>query len=97
MATRITGNDVKTATVTADGALVDHSCRLRGLIVAGGSSDGSVIFYDNVSAASGTVLLTLGVNANTNETLNIPDQGVKAFNGIYADITNVDRVTVFVS
>jgi len=97
MATRITGNDVKTATVTADGALVDHPCRLRGLIVAGGSSDGSVIFYDNDSAASGTALLTLGVNANTNETLNIPDQGVYASNGIYADVTNVDRVTIFVS
>ena len=54
---------------------MDHPCRLRGLIVAGGSSDGSVIFYDNASAASGTALLTLGVNANTNETLNIPDQG----------------------
>ena len=97
MASRITGNDVKTATVTADGALVDHPCRLRGLIVAGGSSDGSVIFYDNDSAATGTGLLTLGVNDNTNETLNIPDQGIYASNGVYADVTNVDRVTVFVA
>jgi len=95
MPSRIVGVDVKTATATADAALVAHPCRLRGLIVAGGSSDGSVIFYDNDSAASGTAILTLAVNANTNETLNIPDQGVYASNGVYADITDVDRVTVF--
>jgi hypothetical protein len=29
--------------------------------------------------------------------LNIPDQGVFASNGVYADITNVDRVTIFFS
>jgi len=97
MAGRIVGSDVKTAT-TATGAtggasLVSGRSRLRGYIIAGGASDGTVTFRDG--SATGAIQLIAPCNANDTETLNIPDSGVLFESGIHVILSNIDRVTIF--
>jgi len=94
---RITGSDVKTAsttTATAGGAaLTSNRSRLRGYIIAGGASDGTVTFRDG--SATGAIQLIAPCNANDTETLNIPDSGVLFESGIHVILSNIDRVTIF--
>ena len=68
MAGRMTGSDVVTSSVTATGDMTTKRSRLRGFVVSGGSSDGTVTFKNT---SSGATLLVLPVNADTTETLNI--------------------------
>ena len=97
MSVRMIGSDVKTATTTSaatgGASLFGGRSRLRGFIIAGGSSDGTVTFRNG--SASGSTLLIAPCNANDTETLNIPDQGVLFEDGIHVTLSNIDRVTVF--
>jgi len=99
MAGRITGSDVKTATATSSAtggvSLTSDRTRLRGYIIAGGASDGTVTFRDG--SVSGSTLLIAPCNANDTETLNIPDSGVLFPSGIHVVLSNIDRVTIFTS
>ena len=78
MAGRIVGSDVKTATTdsaaTGGAVLQAGRSRLRGYIIAGGTSDGTVTFRNG--SVTGDTLLIAPCNANDTETLNIPDSGV---------------------
>ena len=88
--------DVKSAFTTGDAAMVTQPVRIKGAYVSvttGGSNP--VIFYDNASAASGTVLLKLGVTAAGAHTVVIPGEGVRCYTSIYATLTNIASVTVF--
>ena len=97
MSTRITGSDVKTATTassaTGGASLISGRSRLRGYIIAGGSSDGTVTFRDG--SVTGSTLLIAPCNANDTETLNIPDSGVLFESGVHVVLSNIDRVTIF--
>jgi|TARA_Y100000114_G_scaffold60951_2_gene55957 hypothetical protein len=92
MAGRMTGSDVVTSSVTATGDMTTKRSRLRGFVVSGGSSDGTVTFKNT---SSGSTLLVLPVSANATETLNIPDNGILFVDGIHATLSNIDRVTIF--
>ena len=85
-------SDVVTASVTSTGDMTTNRSRLRGFVVSGGSSDGTVTFKNT---SSGATLLVLPVNADTTETLNIPDNGVLFSSCIHATLSNIDRVTIF--
>ena len=85
-------SDVVTASVTSTGDMTTRRSRLRGFVVSGGSSDGTVTFKNT---SSGATILVLPVNADTTETLNIPDNGVLFSSGIHATLSNIDRVTIF--
>ena len=88
--------DVKAAYVDADGAMVAYPVRIKGAYVSvttGGTNP--VIFYDNASAASGTVLLKLGVTASGAHTVVIPGEGIRAVNGVFCDTGDAAAVTVF--
>ena len=85
-------SDVITASVTSTGDMTTRRSRLRGFVVSGGASDGTVTFKNT---SSGATLLVLPVNADTTETLNIPDNGVLFSSGIHATLSNIDRVTIF--
>ena len=65
MAGRIVGSDVKTATTTSSatgGAVLQNGrARLRGYIIAGGSSDGTVTFRDGTVTGS-TLLFEDGIH-----------------------------------
>jgi len=85
-------SDVITASVTSTGDMTTNRSRLRGFVVSGGASDVTVTFKNT---SSGATLLVLPVNADTTETLNIPDNGVLFSSGIHATLSNIDRVTIF--
>lgn len=74
---------------TADVAILAGPGRLRGLHVgADGTNAATVILYDNASAASGTVLAKIIVDATlTAADAVIPTEGIICHNGIYADVT----------
>lgn len=80
---------------TDDGALVARACRVNGFYVTGdGTNSGRVIFYDNASAASGTVLMELRCGANETMEVMLP-KSIDAQAGIYADVTTVGRAGAF--
>ena len=88
--------DVKAAYTESDAALVAYPARIKGAYVsvtAGGTDP--VIFYDNASAASGTVLFKISVSAAGSHTVVIPGEGVRALNGVFCDTGSADAVTIF--
>lgn len=74
---------------SADGIILAMPGRLMGLQVnADGTNQATVVLYDNASAASGTVLAKVIVDATlTSEELVVGEAGVVVNNGIYADVT----------
>jgi hypothetical protein len=88
--------DVKAAYTTADAAMVTYRARIKGAYVAVSSAGTDpVTFYDNASAASGTVLLQVGANSNGCHTVVIPGEGILAVNGIFCDTGSAAAVTLF--
>jgi hypothetical protein len=88
--------DVKAAYTAADAAMVTYPVRIKGAYISvttGGSNP--VVFYDNASAASGTVLLRLGVTAAGAHTVVIPGEGIRADNGVFCDTGDAAAVTIF--
>lgn len=88
--------DVKSAYTESDAAMVDYPVRIKGAYVSvttGGSNP--IIFYDNASAASGNVLLKLGVTAAGCHTVVIPGEGIRALNGVYCDTGSAAAVTLY--
>jgi hypothetical protein len=88
--------DVKAAYTASDAAMVAYPVRIKGAyisVTAGGTNP--VIFYDNASAASGTVLLQLGVTAAGAHTVVIPGEGIRALNGVFCDTGDAAAVTIF--
>ena len=88
--------DVKSAYTEVDAAMVTYRTRLKGayVVVDTGGAD-PIIFYDNASAASGTVLLKLGAKEAGAHTVVIPGDGIVAANGIYCDIGSAAQVTIY--
>jgi len=88
--------DVKAAYTTVDAAMITYPVRIKGAYIAVSSAGTTpVTFYDNASAASGTVLLQVGANANGCHTVVIPGEGIRALNGVYCDTGNAAAVTIF--
>ena len=88
--------DVKAAYTESDVAMVAYPARIKGAYVsvtAGGANP--VIFYDNASAGSGTVLLKVGVTVAGAHSVVIPGEGIRAINGIFCDTGSAASVTVF--
>ena len=88
--------DVKSAYTAADAAMVAYPVRLKGAYVSAATGGATpVTFYDNASAASGTVLLKVSVTAAGSHTVVIPGEGIRALNGIFCDTGSADAVTIF--
>jgi hypothetical protein len=88
--------DVKAAYTASDAAMVAYPVRVKGAYVsvtAGGSDP--VILYDNASAASGDVLMRIGVTAAGCHTVVIPGEGIRAANGVFCDTGSAAAVTIF--
>ena len=88
--------DVKAAYTAADAAMVTYPVRVKGAYISvttGGSTP--VTLYDNASAASGNVLLRLGVTAAGAHTVVIPGEGIRADNGVFCDTGDAAAVTIF--
>lgn len=90
------GNDVLTAHTHTSAALVARRCRLKGVVINTKSgATGDVIFYDNASAASGTVLLEVDEKSASTVDIVIPGDGVLAKNGVYVTLPANVTATVF--
>ena len=86
--------DIKSATATADGTMVDQPTRIKGILLTTTGTAGSVVLKDG--GASGTTRLTLNTPAVA-EMFNalLPAEGIRIYTDVYVDVTNVDSVTVF--
>ena len=89
--------DVKSAHTNSSAVLYAGRTRLKGVVftVSNGSPTDHVKFYDNASAASGTVLLELDTNHSGGLNVVIPGEGILFLNGVYCDIGDASSVTVF--
>lgn len=88
--------DVKSAYTATDAAMVGYRTRLKGIFVSistGGTDP--VIFYDNASAASGSILCKIPADVAGEHTVLIPGEGILAENGIYCDTGSATAVTIF--
>ena len=74
---------------SADAAILARPGRLLGVIgIADGTNQATVTVYDNASAASGTVLAQVIVDATlTYQDMHLPGEGVICNSGIYVDVT----------
>ena len=89
--------DVKSAHTITNAALYVGRTRLKGVFmsVAGGAPIDRIVFYDNATAASGTVRLELDTTHNGAAYVLIPGEGILFTNGIFCDIGDADSVTIF--
>ena len=86
---KMAGTNVSSGLQTADAVVTDRRSILAGIhMVTGGTNDCTVIVYDNASAASGLELFKMVVTgADDGRYFEMPQDGVRAKNGLYVDIT----------
>ena len=86
--------DVKSATRTSDGTMVNQPTRVKGILITTTTTAGSVVLKDGGSG--GTALITLNTPAVA-EMFNalLPAEGVRFTTDVYLDLTDVASVTVF--
>jgi len=87
------GKETKTTTLVADGIIIARKARLIGIhfvntVGAGIAAD----IYDNASAASGTVVLSIPALAAGSDSLTFGNDGIRADNGLYLDINGLAGV-----
>ena len=88
--------DVKATHLDADGVVFAGPTRVKGYSISSGGTAGEILFYDNASAASGTVRLTLNISTNQAlDSLAIPGEGIKFDNGVYVDMPANAHLTVY--
>ena len=87
--------DVKSAHTNASAVLVSGRCRLKQITFNSNGTAGTLILYDNASSASGNVLWQFDFGANVIAVpVLLPGEGILAYNGIYASLTNANSCTI---
>lgn len=72
----------------ADAVICVRPCKLKSIqLLADGTNAATVVLYDNASAASGTVIAKVIVDATSTYEWFTSDAGIVCNNGIYADVT----------
>jgi hypothetical protein len=88
--------DVKAAHIDASGVVYVGPTRVKGFSISPGGTAGEVQFYDNASAASGTIRLTLNVSTNQAlDSLAIPGEGIRFDVGVYVSMPANTHLTVY--
>jgi hypothetical protein len=88
--------DVKSTHIDASGVIYTSTTRVKGYSISPGGTAGEVNFYDNASAASGTIRLILNVSTNQAlDSLAIPGEGIKFENGVYVSMPANTHLTVY--
>lgn len=88
--------DVKAGHLDASGVIFAGPTRVKGFSVSPGGTAGEIEFYDNASAASGTIRLTLNISANQAlDSLAIPGEGIRFDNGVYVSLPANAHLTVY--
>ena len=88
--------DVLSGHLNADGVIAAYPVRVKGYQIKPGGTAGQIDFYDNVSAASGTIRLSLDITTNTAVISTIiPGEGIRFTNGVFVDLPTDAAITVF--
>jgi hypothetical protein len=88
--------DVLSGHLNADGVIAAYPVRVKGYQIKPGGTAGQIDFYDNVSAASGTIRLSLDITTNTAVISTIiPGEGIRFNNGVFVDLPTDAAITVF--
>jgi hypothetical protein len=88
--------DVLATHLNADGVVAAYPVRVKGYQIKPGGTAGQIDFYDNVSAASGTIRLSLDITTNTAVISTIiPGEGIRFNNGVFVDLPTDAAITVF--
>jgi hypothetical protein len=88
--------DVKATHLDASGVVFAGPTRVKGYSISPGGTAGEVQFYDNVSAASGVIRLTLNISVNQAlDSLAIPGEGIKFYDGVYVSLPANAHLTVY--
>jgi len=88
--------DVKAAHLDASGVIFAGPTRVKGFSISPGGTAGEVQFYDNASAASGTIRLTLNISTNQAlDSLAIPGEGIRFDVGVYVSLPANSHLTVY--
>ncbi len=87
--------DVSAPRATATGTLVNYGTRLKGLVIVGTATAGSVVFRDG--GAGGTIRLTIDIVANGEKDITIPGEGILFSTDIHVTLTNVTSVVGFIA
>jgi hypothetical protein len=85
--------DVKSSYLDDDGVFVAYRTRLKGLYITVATAGTALVIYDNASAASGNVIITLNTDVVGCHNVTIPGEGILAENGLYLDINGASSVT----
>jgi len=88
--------DVKSTHLSTSGVISGQRTRVRGYQIAPSGSAGQIDFYDNASAASGNVLLSVDTTTNTAiiSTL-VPGEGIVFNSGVYVSLPASTKITAF--
>jgi len=87
-------SDVSTTHLAANGIIVAGSARLKGFLLHNTAGAGTAaIIYDNASAASGTKVITIPTGPAGLFWVDLPENGIRAENGLYLDINGFAAVT----
>jgi hypothetical protein len=88
--------DVLSGHLNADGVIAAYPVRVKGYQIKPGGTAGQIDFYDNISAASGTIRLSLDITTNTAVISTIiPGEGIRFNNGVFVDLPTDAAITVF--
>lgn len=88
---------VFTKTATGDGTVYDGPVRVRHLFVHTATSGSPALTLHDSSSATTISLLTLSFIANEAVDVNIPDNGIRFTQKVFADLTAIKRVTFYLS
>mgnify|MGYP003339757282 FL=1 len=81
--------DVLNVNITATGQLFTGRARIKQILFVGNATAGSITIYDN-TAGSGRVLWGITFHtSNVPVSIDIPGEGILAYNGAYAVLSNV--------
>jgi len=87
--------DVSSTYLTSSGVIYANRTRVRQLTIIPNGTAGSVILYDNATTNSGNVIWRVTTGTNTAPiVVQIPAEGILAYNGVYAALSNMSSVTV---
>ena len=86
--------DVKSAYLAATGQFVTGRCRLKNIVFLPNGTAGSIVIYDGTDNTGPVVWQTKTLTGVQPFQLIVPGEGILAYTGLYAVLTNVSSATV---
>ena len=88
---------VFTKTATGDGTVYNGPVRVRQIFIHTATGGTPALSLYDAATATGASSLELSFGTSETHNINIPDNGIRFTQQVYADVTNIKRVTFFLS